>query len=384
MLIPIGVDLQLKRHPSVTYILVGLNLLIYAIQWSLDRSGGPESSNEYVQSLARLLDQGKLSGTSFHFYSLITYQFLHASWWHVLGNMIFLLPFGKAVEDRMGHFGFAALYLGCGAIGGGLHALTSVNPVIGASGSVCAITASFIVLAPRTRIKILLIFFIIGIYQIPSLLFVMFFILFDTFSLLASLVGNSGGTTAWLVHLGGYVSGFCITFGLLQFGVIVSTQYDLKSMLRQFKRRKSYRKVIAQIPTQWNTPDQEVTPTLLLIATITQTAASGDSLAAAKQYIGALETNPSLKLDPRTMRLLGNVLLQNGKIKEGVQVFENYLLQQKNAKDRGEIALLLAAKYTRNLDNKRRAKELLESFASEFNANHQSLVDAIAFEIDQE
>ena len=121
MLIPIGTDIKHSRHPMVTYLLIGLNLLLFAVQWSIDRSGGIQSSNELISQTAIGIENAILSKTHFHLYSLFTYQFLHGSWLHIIGNMIFLLPFGKAVEDRMGHLGFAAFYLGCGAFGGWLH-----------------------------------------------------------------------------------------------------------------------------------------------------------------------------------------------------------------------------------------------------------------------
>jgi len=381
MLFPIGTDLHHKRYPTVTYVLIGVNLLIFALQWAINQADGLQSSNEVVRSAASILSNAALSGTDFHIYSLVTYQFIHASWWHVLGNMIFLLPFGKAVEDRLGHVGFACFYLGCGAIGGALHALMTASPVIGASGSVCAITASFIVLAPRTRIKVLLIFFIIGIYYIPSLLFVLFFVLFDTFSLLASLAGANDAPTAWLVHLGGYIFGFGITFGLLASGIIQSTQYDLATMFRQANRRRAYKKVVSEMPLHRTAKQEDYTPRSLLTASITQTAAAGNPLAAAKQYINAVNDDAKIKLDHRTLLMLGSALIQDGRIEDGVKVYEDFLEHHKESDERGEVALLLVAKYIRNLRNTKRARELLAEFSSDFSDNHQSLVATLSSEL---
>ncbi|MBC8522439.1 rhomboid family intramembrane serine protease, partial [PVC group bacterium] len=142
MLLPIGTDVRLRNYPSVTYFLIGLNLLLFALSWSMHRVGGDHPTDATVVQILSIFQAGELSGSNFHIWSLISYQFIHASWWHVIGNMIFLLPFGKVVEDRLGHIGFLALYLGTGAIGGGLHVLLYNMPVVGASGSVCAITAA--------------------------------------------------------------------------------------------------------------------------------------------------------------------------------------------------------------------------------------------------
>jgi len=331
-----------------------------------------ESSNEFAKTISAVLNQGKLSSANFHILSLFTYQFLHASWWHILGNMIFLLPFGKAVEDRMGHVGFAFFYIVCGAIGGWIHTLFSDSPVVGASGSVCAVTAAFIVLAPKTRIHVLLVFFVIGIFKIPSLLFVLFFVLFDALSLLANLSGANAGNTAWVVHLMGYTSGFVVTFILLSLRIIKSTQFDLTEVFKQARRRHTYHKAIAGKPAIATSSVSPTYPVELTLSSIAQSVASGNTLAGADQYLRALDTNSNLLLDQRTHVQIGNALIKAGRIKEGVKVHEKYLEQQPNAKNRGEIALLLAAKYTRQLHNSKRARELLNDFAADFSEQHDS------------
>ena len=381
MLIPIGTDLPLKRLPAVTYLIISVNLLVFAVQWAIHRYGGIDSSNVLVHNVAQLLDDCVLSSSQFTFFSLFTYQFLHASWMHILGNMIFLLPFGKAIEDRLGHIGFACLYLSCGALGGAMYALWSEGTVIGASGSVCAITAAFVVLAPSSRIKVLLIFFIIGMYEFPSMLFVLFFVLFDTFG--ANFAGNESSNTAYLVHFGGYMSGFTITIALIAFGLIARNEYDLLYLLRQSKRRRSYRKIVSHIPDHSSVSNEKDDPLALLVASITQIAVTGEPLRAADQYLEALESEPSLHLNQKTQHLLGSKLIQSGRIEDGVKVYEMYLKKHSSADDLGEVALLLVAKYTRDLKNEERAKELLCDFASIFSDAHQSLVSSLTQELEE-
>ncbi len=381
MLVPIGTDVQHKRYPFVTYALIGLNLLVFALEWAIHRAGGADATSEITRSIFQIFNYSALSSNHFHFYSLISYQFLHAGWMHIIGNMIFLLPFGKAVEDRMGHIGFALFYLGCGALAGGMHALTSKAPVIGASGSVCAVTAAFIVLAPKTNIKVLLIFFIIGVYQIPSMLLVAFFVLFDVFSLLASAAGANTDPTAWVAHLTGYASGFAITFALLKFKVIASTQFDLTEMFKQAKRRRAYRNVVANAKPRPVAATSELSPTDMIRANIAETVATGNALAAADKYIASLKTTPKLKLNRQTHVAIANALLQEGRVDEGAYVYEQYLTQHKTAEDCPEVALLLAAKYTRELQNKTRASELLKQFSSAFSPKHIALADTLAAEL---
>jgi membrane associated rhomboid family serine protease len=381
MLIPIGTDVQHKRYPTVTYVLIGLNLLVFAVEWAVQRSGGLEANNPSIRTIAQVFLNGSLWSDDFHLYSLITYQFLHAGWMHILGNMIFLLPFGKAVEDRMGHIGFALFYLGCGAFAGGMHALTSSSPVIGASGSVCAVTAAFIVLAPKTNIKVLLIFFIIGVYQIPSMLLVAFFVLFDVFSLLASAAGANADPTAWVAHLGGYASGLAITFLLLKWKFISSSQYDLTEVIKQAKRRRAYKHIVKQSTPNPSFSSTQLDPIQLLRANISETAATGNPLEAADEYLRSIESTPTLKLSQQTHAAIANALLQHGRTNDGVLVYERYLLEHKKSDDCSEVALLLAAKYTRDLQNKDRALELLEIYASSFSSKHAALIAALTAEL---
>jgi len=381
MLIPIGTDIEQRRQPIVTYWIIGLNLLIFALQWATSRSGGNTATHEFVRFIAELEVDGQLSSSQFHVWSLVTYQFLHGGWMHIIVNMLFLLPFGKAVEDRMGHLGFALFYLGCGAFGGLIHTLLYASPVIGASGSVCSVVAAFIVLAPKTKIRVLLIFFIIGIYTVPSLLLVGFFVLLDTFSLLASVAGNTTTTTAWVVHLCGYLSGFAVTFIALSLGLIISTQFDLTQMIRQSYRRRSLQKVIDSPPVLQTNKKLKDDPDFLLSTSIAKEATSGDINIAVVQYLEAIAKKPSFKIDPRTLHMIGTTLIQANRIEEGVQVFEIYLLQYKHSKDRGEVALLLAAKYSRDLNNAKRASELLKKYASDFSEQHQKLATTITNEL---
>jgi len=369
-----------KRQPIVTYWIIGLNVLVFALQWTIQRSGGLQAESDFIRSLAGFELEGQLSRTNFHYFSLITYQFLHGGWMHIIVNMIFLLPFGKAVEDRMGHIGFGAFYLGCGAIGGLVH-LLSIGPVIGASGSVCAVVAAFLVLAPKTKIHVLLIFFIIGVYTIPSLLLVGFFVALDLFGILADILNKSRSTTAWDVHLAGYISGFAITFAALKFGFIRSSEFDLTLMIRQFLRRRSLQKTIDATPVFKNSKEDTEDPEFILRTTIAEQANTGSTDEAATNFFEALKTNPSLKIDPHTLHTLGSSLLENGNVKEGVAVFERYLQQYKEAKDRGEVALLLAAKYARVLNDRKRALDLLKKYAPDFSEQHKQLATSIQQEL---
>ena len=377
MLIPIGTNVEHRRYPMVTYWLIGINILLFAAQWAIGRAGGIDSSNEIVQYLALLEFDGQLSRSSFHYLSLISYQFLHADWWHIIFNMIFLLPFGKVVEDRFGHIGFLLFYLGCGAFGGYVHTLLHINPVIGASGSVCAVVAAFVVLAPKTKTHVLLVFFIIGVYSIPSMLLVAFFIGIDVFSQLASLLGQNSSNTAWVVHLCGYASGFSIAFIALHFGWVTSSEYDLPYAFKQWRRRRHFTSVTSSTVNKIKTV---YTPNELLRVTIAEKAMQENIEEAQAEYDQAIAKDSSFIVDARTLHTLATNLIKQGELAQGILLFEQYLDHYKQAKDRGEVALLLAAKYIRALGDKKRGKKLLKEYSASFSPEHTQLASTLTEE----
>ena len=367
-----------QRQPLVTQILIGANILIFALQWAIARQSGA------IHEISPFLNELKLSSTNFHWYSLITYQFLHASWWHVLGNMLFLLPFGKAAEDRFGHLGFLIFFLGCGSLCGGLHALLSNSPVIGASGSVCAVAASFLVLAPKTHVKVIYIFFLIGFLHIPSILFILFYVLFDTFGLISNMLGANSEPTAWMVHLGGYFSGFAISFLLLKKSYITSSEFDLPTMLSQMNRRNQYKKIIESTPEEQilrNDNSVQIDREALEKSEIATLIYDRDYEKAYEQYNEAKTTFSNFILGKHVQLELGNWLFANNHCENGCTMFEDYLKAYPRADDIGDVALLLLAKYTRTIRNLKKAKQILKKYKKHFAEKHLDLVETLTQEI---
>lgn len=142
--------------------------------------------------------------------TIISAMFLHASWSHILGNMVFLYAFGPEIEDAMGSGRFAVFYL----IGGTIAMLTQVAfdphstiPNLGASGAIAAVMGAFIVTYPRDRIRTLIFlgFFITVTLVSAWLLIGIWFViqLFDV-GMVASV--QTGGV-AYLAHVGGFAFG---------------------------------------------------------------------------------------------------------------------------------------------------------------------------------
>jgi membrane associated rhomboid family serine protease len=145
-----------------------------------------------------------------HAVTLLTSMFLHASWMHIIGNMVFLWAFGPAMEDAMGGFGFLAFYLL-----GGLVAMAaqvagdpgSHIPTLGASGAIAAVMGVFLVTYPRDRIRTLIFILIfIRITFIPAVFLIGFWFLMQVLDYGTVTEVRTGGV-AYLAHIGGFLFG---------------------------------------------------------------------------------------------------------------------------------------------------------------------------------
>ena len=147
---------------------------------------------------------------------LFTSQFLHAGWFHIIGNMLYLWIFGDNVEDRLGHVRYLLFYLGAGAVAAILQVLInpfSSVPMVGASGAIAGVMGAYFVLYPQSRVLtaiFIVIFF--DVVEIPALVFLGIWFLMQLLSGVGSLgVSNaaSGGTAFW-AHVGGFVVGVAV------------------------------------------------------------------------------------------------------------------------------------------------------------------------------
>jgi membrane associated rhomboid family serine protease len=142
--------------------------------------------------------------------TILTAMFMHGSWSHILGNMVFLWAFGPEIEDAMNPFRYLAFYL----IGGLVAMLTQVAaspsstvPNLGASGAIAAVMGAFLVTYPRDKIRaILIIFLFVRVTFIPAGLLIGFWFLAQLFNAGSVATVQTGGV-AYLAHVGGAVFG---------------------------------------------------------------------------------------------------------------------------------------------------------------------------------
>jgi membrane associated rhomboid family serine protease len=142
--------------------------------------------------------------------TLLTSMFIHGSWLHIIGNMIFLWAFGPEIEDAMNPLRYLVFYLA-----GGLVAMlaqiaaspSSTVPTLGASGAIAAVMGAFLVTYPRDEIRVLLIIFVfLRFTRLPAALIIGVWFVMQIFSV-GSVTTVQAGGVAYLAHIGGAVFG---------------------------------------------------------------------------------------------------------------------------------------------------------------------------------
>jgi len=142
--------------------------------------------------------------------TLVTYQFLHAGWLHIAGNLLLLFLAGPFIEDVWGRPLFLGFYLTAGVLGGLMHVGAqpdSLTPLIGASGAVSGIMGAFLVRYRRTRIRF---FYLVGVFwrgTFSAPAWVMLPLWFALQLGLAMAAGHGGGGVAYWAHVGGFTFG---------------------------------------------------------------------------------------------------------------------------------------------------------------------------------
>jgi membrane associated rhomboid family serine protease len=220
MLVPLKDDtpLRLIRFQYVAIAIIILNVVIFiytgpirgeeALLWA-DTAFGVVPSE--ILDLQRVADPA--NNPVWEPVTLVTYQFLHGGWLHLIGNMAFLWVFADNVEDAFGHLGFALFYLLCGVVAALAYvAMTpdSHDPLIGASGAVSGVIAAYLLLYPRARIWALLFYYIP--FRIPAWAMLGGWIILQVVSLYSE--NPEAQTVAWWAHIGGFAMGLIYTLVL--------------------------------------------------------------------------------------------------------------------------------------------------------------------------
>ena len=188
-----------SHFPVVTVIIIALNSFVFM----LELAGGEDFITKWS-----LVPADIVAGR--HLVTIVTSMFMHGSWSHIVGNMIFLWAFGPQIEDAMNPSRYAVFYL-AGGIASMLAQVaadpTSTVPNLGASGAIAAVMGAFLVTYPRDKIRTVLFFgFIYRITFIPAALLIGLWFLIQLLSF-GVVTNTQTGGVAYLAHIGGIIFG---------------------------------------------------------------------------------------------------------------------------------------------------------------------------------
>jgi membrane associated rhomboid family serine protease len=215
-----------RRTPVVTLAFIVACFVVFA--WELGLQATSEASlNAFVTELgvvpAELLaawGAGQL--LSQETATLITSQFLHGGWLHLLGNMLYLWIFGNNIEDRLGRVLFVLFYLGGGVVAGLTQTAIdpdSTIPLIGASGAIAATLGAYFVLFPGARITTLVFLgFFYQLIEVPAIIVLGFWFLLQLLDGIGSLGMEAGAGVAFFAHIGGFVGGALVAWLMIVAG----------------------------------------------------------------------------------------------------------------------------------------------------------------------
>jgi membrane associated rhomboid family serine protease len=210
---PLRDNVPTRTFPFVTVTLIAINVAVWLFYQlpNLDRS---------VHDLA--FHPCEVNGscpTGFHpdkgwLLTALTSMFMHGSWLHIGGNMLFLWIFGNNVEDAMGRVRFTVFYLLGGFAATALqtwvtfqfgNAADTVIPNLGASGAISAVLGAYAVLLPTASVLTIVFFFFV---EVPAVFFLGFWIFFQLWQGGYSILHpEAGGGVAFFAHVGGFLFG---------------------------------------------------------------------------------------------------------------------------------------------------------------------------------
>ncbi len=218
-------DMDRRTVPVVTYALIAINVLV----WLIELYFGDRFINGYstvpfeithsqdlvgLQTISAGGGSAQIqlyAGPNPVFLTLLSSMFMHASWMHIGGNMLYLWIFGDNIEDRIGHVKFLIFYLLCGLAASAADVLVkpdSIIPSLGASGAIAGVLGAYLLLFPKRKVKVLMARQLV---DMPAFAVLGLWILLQVFSQITVAKGQTGGV-AYMAHIGGFAAGVALIY----------------------------------------------------------------------------------------------------------------------------------------------------------------------------
>ena len=225
MFMPLGDDNSARRTiPVFVYGLILVNAFVWFLQLTLGDavtmgfSTVPYEITNGVDLVgAKRMEVGGEQHVLRHYpgptpiyLTVLTSMFMHGSWMHIIGNMLYLWIFGDQIEDELGHFRFLVFYLLCGVAAGLAQVFfqpSSIIPALGASGAIAGVLGAYLIKHPRNPVRVL---FLYNIIALPAVIVLGGWIVLQVISQVTVVQGSGG--VAYMAHIGGFVAGVVLIF----------------------------------------------------------------------------------------------------------------------------------------------------------------------------
>ena len=190
--------------PYVTYGILAINIFIHLFQVGLEFSN-TKSGMTFIYAFG-------LIPAHFSIFNIFTSMFVHGGIAHIAGNMWFLWIFGDNVESALGHLRYFIFYLVCGiaaALSQVIINSSSQIPMVGASGAIAGVLGAYMMMYPKARVHVFIIFIFITTVQVPAQIVLGIWVFMQLSNGLGTLGLDINGGVAWFAHIGGVVVGVC-------------------------------------------------------------------------------------------------------------------------------------------------------------------------------
>jgi len=220
-MLPLSDGLRARRFPVVNVAIIAANFGVWLFYELPNLQSAVFHASFYPCTVDHACRGPESWGVSW-----ITAMFLHGSWGHILGNMLFLAVFGKNVEDAFGHLRYLAFYFAGGFVATMTQTLMTLAfgsaaeariPNLGASGAIAAVLGAFFVLYPRSHVFGLVVIIPV---RVSAWFFLGFWFLYQLYEANFGMLGAgaNGGGTAFFAHVGGFVFGAVVALLLANAG----------------------------------------------------------------------------------------------------------------------------------------------------------------------
>jgi membrane associated rhomboid family serine protease len=383
MLLPIRTETSVRHQPVANILLITLNVLVYLVMdYGLRRASVDYKERYFV-----------LDGEAPRLFQYLTYQFAHADAWHLAGNMLFLWVFGNAVNAKFGGVPYVLFYIAGGVFAAlGFNYVEPGHGLLGASGSIAAVTTAYLVLFPRSHVTVLYVFFFIGFINVPATIIIgVKIILWD--NLVAPSIGG-GSNVAYTAHMAGYFFGFFAALVMLLFRALPRDQFDLLAVVKRWNQRRAHAaamadpraraqaqfgrvaRVVPPDPRQQAEWARKLDERTELRARIAELILAGDMAAATTEYDRLVAVDPEQCMSADQQMALGRAYYGTGRHPQAAAAFERFLNCYRQSPDANEVRLLLGIINARELKRYEAAERLFtEAVARATNPSRRELAE---------